>query len=333
MEYLQIEEQNFLQTSETTSVTSSSVENSESELKSSVENGAHGFDLKRLKLNAFLEEFQIQALGRPWLEWAQASERTRRRYVQKSSEVISSVLKVVYPEDPAQLRTELQTSTTVGKMLDADTAFHPSDRNFLEALAEAYKSSKAWDTRRQVLSVMAGIASYKAIATFIPGLTPHRYTMANLHRLHHGRAVPVPRKNVPRIRIDRKQLDHFLSFITSPHLVQDLPFGEKKLTLSTDHCIAVPNVLRTLIPQRIIQQYKQYCSETNFTPFSETTMSRILSECSASVRKSLQGLVYFAADGARAFDDLSAILEQALEKGASKEKVVVLQEALKAGKL
>ena len=85
----------------------------------------------------------------------QASERTRRRYVQKSSEVISSVLKVVYPEDPAQLWTELQTSTTVGKMLDADTAFHPSDRNYLEALAEAYKNSKAWDTRRQVLSVMA----------------------------------------------------------------------------------------------------------------------------------------------------------------------------------
>ena len=131
---------------------------------------------------------------------------------------------MVYPVDPAELWTELQTSTTVGKMLDADTAFHPSDRNYLEALAEAYKNSKAWDTRRQVLSVTAGIASYIASATFIPGLTPYRYTMANLHRLHHGRAVPVPRKNAPRIRIDRKQLDHFLSFITSPHLAISLQF-------------------------------------------------------------------------------------------------------------
>jgi len=41
MEYLQIEEQSFLPTSETTSVTSSSIENSESELKSPVENTAH----------------------------------------------------------------------------------------------------------------------------------------------------------------------------------------------------------------------------------------------------------------------------------------------------
>ena len=49
-------------------------------------------------------------------------------------------------------------------------------------------------------------------------------------------------------------------------------------------------------------------------------MTRILSECSASVRKSLQGLDYFAAEGA-------------VEVGAKKERVQGLQEALKAGKL
>ena len=62
-------------------------------------------------------------------------------------------------------------------------------------------------------------------------------------------------------------------------------------------------------------------------------MTRILSECSASVRKSLQGLDYFAAEGARAFNDLSLVVEQAVEVGASKERVQGLQEALKTGKL
>ena len=166
---------------------------------------------------------------------------------------------------------------------------------------------------------MAGIASYKALLAFIPGLTPYLYTQANLHRLQHGRTVPVPKKEAPRLRIDRQQLDHFLSFITSPHLVQDLPFGSKNLKLSNDQSIAVPNVIRTLIPQGIVRQYKQYCSDTNFSPFSERTMTRILSECSASVRKSFQGLDCFAAEGARAFDDLSAVLEQALENGERKE--------------
>ena len=322
MEYLQIKDRNFVQSPETTSTTSSSGGNVMSR-----------FELQRSKLNAFLQECQIQALGSPWLEWARASQRTRQRYVQRTSEIISSVLKVVYPDDPGYLWNEPQTSTTVSKILGDKTVCPPSDRSYLEALAEAYSDVKAWDTRKQVSSIMAGIASYKALLAFIPGLTPYRYTQAKLHRLQHGRTVPVPKKEAPRLRIDRRQLDHFLSFITSPHLVQDLPFGVKNLKLSNGQSIAVPNVIRTLIPQRIVRQYKQYCSDTNFSPFSERTMTRILSECSASVRKSLQGLDYFAAEGARALDDLSTVLEQALENGARKERVQGLQEALKAGKL
>ena len=143
--------------------------------------------------------------------------------------------------------------------------------------------------------------------------------MANLHRLQFGRTAPDPKKDAPRLRIDQQQLDHFLTFITSPHLVQDLPFGNKNLKLSNGHSITVPNVIRTLIPQRIVRQYQQYCSDSDFTPLSEKTMTRILSECSASVRKLLQGLDYFAAEGARAFDDLSLVLEQAVESKAKRE--------------
>ena len=99
----------------------------------------------------------------------------------------------------------------------------------MESLAKAYKHSTSWDTRRQVLSVMAGVASFNAISAFIPGLTHYRYNISNLHRLQHGSGALVPKDKAPRIRINLQQLDHFLSFITSPHLVQDLPFGEKTL--------------------------------------------------------------------------------------------------------
>jgi len=39
-------------------------------------------------------------------------------------------------------------------------------------------------------------------------------------------------------------------------------------------------------------------------------MLRILSECTASVRKSLQGSDYIAAEGAKSFDDLSLLINQ-----------------------
>ena len=120
------------------------------------------------------------------------------------------------------------------------------------------------------------------------GLTQYRYTMANLHRMQCGRGAPVPSQRTPRIKIDLQQLDHFLGFITSPHLVQDLPFGEKNLELSSGEIKAVPNVIRTMIPERIATQYIQFCTETNFKALSRSTLLRILRECSASVRKSLQ---------------------------------------------
>ena len=125
--------------------------------------------------------------------------------------------------------------------------------------------------------------------------------------------------------MDRKQLDHFINFITSGHLIQDLPFGEKRLKLTSGKKIKVPNIIRTMIPQRVAEQYTAFCQETEFVPFSKRTMLRVLSECSASVRKSLQGT--------GAFDDLVGIVENIstnVELDAKKAEVL---DVLKAGKL
>ena len=57
---------------------------------------------------------------------------------------------------------------------------------------------------------------------------------------------------------------------------------------------------------------------------------RILSECPASVRKSLQGLDYIAAGGAKSFDDLSELINQTVN---TVDPETALQEKLKAAKL
>lgn len=221
-----------------------------------------------------------------------------------------AVLKVVSPENAGYLWSALQASKAVNDELGVEGILHPSQRMYLEAIAETYKNASSWDTRRQILSVMTGTASLASIREYIPGLSQYRYTEANLHRLQHGIGTPAPNQPAVRLRVDETQLDHFLQFIASPHIVQDLPFGEKCLRLSNGNVLEVPNVIRALIPERITSQYKQYCQEVGFIPFSQRTMLRILSACSATVRKSLQGLDYVAADGASAFDDLANLLQQ-----------------------
>ena len=316
---LQIADESYIPSSETASTTSSSGEDAK-------------YQLQKAKLNAFLEECNVEPLVRRWKDWSEANERSQERYVRRSSEIVKSFLSVVYPENCVHLWKEIEVSSAMDKLMGTDSLQLSSDSSYLEALSEAYQNAASWDTRRQVLSIMTGVASYRDISRCIPGLTQYRYTIANLHRLQHGRAAPLPtqQRQVPLLKIDRKQLDHFLAYITSPHLVQDLPSGEKTLKLPSGRVLQVPNVIRMMIPQRITQQYIQYCSESGFVPFSERTMFRILSECSASVRKSLQGLDYIAAEGTKEFDNLSDLVKQTCNYG---DPETVLQENLKAGKL
>ncbi|VDI80543.1 Hypothetical predicted protein [Mytilus galloprovincialis] len=69
-----------------------------------------------------------------------------------------------------------------------------------------------------------------------------------------------------------------------------------------------PNIIRCMGPAAIIQQYQAYCEENEITLLGSSTMFRILSECSATVRKSLEGLDYFVAEGSRGFQDLQDIV-------------------------
>ena len=283
--------------------------------------------------NTFLNQCNIQPLRRPWLEWGEVSSRTRPRYIQRSSEIVSTVLKTISPINAPHLWEALQSCDVVNRQLGLHAVSLPSEVGYLEALAESYSNAASW-TRRQVLSVRTGVASFKAISTFIPGLTQYQYTMAKLHGVQHGRNVPVPEKKAPRLQIEPKQFDHFLGFITSPHLVQGLPFGEKHLHLSSGKVITVPNIVRTMIPERIVTQYNQYCAEANFKPSSRSTLLQILSDCSASVRTSPQGLDYFVAEGGRAFDDLASIADNvSLLRTNGEEWGGRIKDQLKAGKL
>ena len=280
-----------------------------------------------LKLNEFLSVSGHTTVNQPKKSWEDLSIRTKAVRISKAKDAVVTSLEVISPGNPAALWEALKRSQSVEKTLCTANQT-PMDQKYLEALAETYQNANSWDTRRQVLSIMADLIPYSVLQQFIPGITDYRIKEARKHAIQHGRGVPLPATKSPRMRVDECQLDHFLSFITSPHVVQDLPFGQRYLYLSNGKVLETPNVIRSMIPQRIIDQYKQFCSEENFTPFSPSTMLRILSSCTATVRKSLQGLDYFAAEGAKAFDDLLQIVG----KVGDRQWVLRYEQALKEGK-
>ena len=159
---------------------------------------------------------------------------------------------------------------------------------------------------------MADLASLSTLQKYLPGITKHRVKTARHHKELYGRGAPIQETRSTRMRVSPVQLDHFLTFITSPHVIQDLPFGQRNLQLSNGQVIETPNVIRTMIKQRTITQYVQYCEEADFKPFST--------------------LDYIFAEGGTGFDDLATITNKLIDSGLDPCNGQKLQKALKEGK-
>ena len=110
-------------------------------------------------------------------------------------------------------------------------------------------------------SILADKVSFKMLKRWIPGLTLYRFNVARHHQLLHGRGAVLPTEHHTRMYVAPGQLSHFLNFITSGHIIQDLPFGEKKLKLSSNEELVIPNVIRTVIATQVVSQYEELCSE------------------------------------------------------------------------
>ena len=253
----------------------------------------------REKLNSFLASRDISPIRYSMITpWNETSERTKRFHTRKARQVVMAALEEIAPQSAEMLLSAMGSSKE-----DCDDI----DSTLMGVLAECYENAAHWSTQRQILSIMADKVSYKVVQRWIPNLTRYRYNIARHHILLHGRGTVVPQVKAARVSIPPEKLDHFIAFITSAHVMQDLPFGEKTLKLSSNAEIKIPNVVRSMIPAQIVKQYESFCYETNFAPMSRSTLCRILQVCSASVRKSLQGLDYVSAEGAKAFDDLADV--------------------------
>ena len=152
------------------------------------------------------------------------------------------MLDVVAPENSQELWMELSDRHVVVEVRSE------KEIELLSAFAVSYLNAQHWSNRRQILSLMADKLSLKEMREFIPTITSYHYNIARHHRLLHGRAAPLPNQEKRRTRIEPVKFEQFVSFITSPHVIQDVPFGEKLLKLSTGEIIKTPNDTRAHCP-------------------------------------------------------------------------------------
>ena len=103
--------------------------------------------------------------------WNEASERTKRQHVHKARQAVPAVLSERAPEQPGQLWYALSKSQVTQLMLRVSRCWEWFWNYRWNTLATCYKNADQWDTRRQMLSIMADKANFAQIKEWIPGLT------------------------------------------------------------------------------------------------------------------------------------------------------------------
>jgi hypothetical protein len=164
---------------------------------------------------------------------------------------------------------------------DSSIVLDGNFRQIMSGISEAYTSAESWQSRREVLSIVAPKISLKLMQLFVPGLTSGRFSAARLHAKKYGVGSRV--ETIPKVvqRFDDCQIAHFVDFIVSPHVCTDLPFGEKVLKLSSGIELFIPNTIRNMGVTRIIDQYLLYCKAmcSDFEPLGKSSLFTILETC------------------------------------------------------
>ena len=112
-------------------------------------------------LNTFLETRDISPVRFPLTtQWEEASEQTRRRHLCKANQAVDAVLEEVAPNQSGQLWKSLVASKSENP---SGNEREPVDEVLMEALAECYRNASNWQTRRQILSIMADKVSFKTL--------------------------------------------------------------------------------------------------------------------------------------------------------------------------
>ena len=87
------------------------------------------------------------------------------------------------------------------------------------------------------------------------------YKVAHRHARLHGPGVLTASERSVRERYDRKKVDMFIEFITSPHIVIDLPYGMVSVKRESGVKEEIPNLIRIMNDEHIITQYLEMLKE------------------------------------------------------------------------
>lgn len=171
--------------------------------------------------------------------------------------------------------------------------------DLIENVVEEYQVATSRQTRMQILGIVAPVLRFSEMQQYIPGITPYTFHQARLHAKMTKSGMTEQAAGTRKERYDKKKVRSFILYITSPHVITNLPFGYLTTRTSAGVKIELPSLIRVSVNKRIVQAYSKFLQDTGQTALamSQSTMIRILQACKAKTRKSWLGMDYMTYAG------------------------------------
>ena len=125
-------------------------------------------------------------------------------------------------------------------------------QNVMFAVASCFHNAPSSGIRKQCLSIITPFISFSELQQYLPRINNYYYVQSRVYAKLYGTGSIPQKMTTNRIKYDQKKVESFISFITSPYVVVDMPFRFAKIKSSDGKSSEIPNVVRTTVSERIV---------------------------------------------------------------------------------
>lgn len=223
---------------------------------------------------------------------------------QLQTNLTDTFCRLVAPEQDVQMKKELEESK-------------PPD-SFILHLKEAFNACNSRKARRAVL-MLAPKELSKVKVSEIFDCSLYEVKKARHIMKMFGMCAEEPKKEKIYSRLSIEKAQHFINYLFSTNMLQELAYGTTNLKLDSGDKITIGSTILNGIHEHAIKQYKVHCNEIHYESLGRSTLLKMLMKMKPHTRTKLAGVDSFVVEGIEAFEVMRNCVKSLGKDDESKE--------------
>lgn len=168
-------------------------------------------------------------------------------------------------------------------------------------LKESFESCNTRQARISLLTLVPKGYSKKEVSDLFQCSLYEIQKARSISKLYGSCPAP-PKKNRSYSRLSVEKCKHFIDFLFTTGLLQEVAYGTTNLKLDSGERVAVSNTILNGLHERAVREYIIHCKELNYDALGRSTLLNVLEKMKPHTRKKLAGVDSFVVEGVEAFE-------------------------------